>query len=95
MNVLPCPFCGVMPEIKKHWFIGTYEARCPNCEAWPTKYVDCNTTDEAVKCLERSEASCRATRFGRQGLNPAKPCACSDGPRKSGRSRLARQVSFT
>lgn len=50
MNVLPCPFCGVMPEIKKHWFIGTYEARCPNCEAWPTKYVDCNTTDEAVKC---------------------------------------------
>ncbi len=46
-TLLCCPWCGVLPQIKKGWLFG-WDVECLKCKAWPTRKGYYKTADAAL-----------------------------------------------
>ena len=60
VSLLCCPWCGVLPQIKKGWIMG-WDVKCLKCGAWPTKRKSCNTAEEAVEIWNNQHSTTART----------------------------------
>ena len=75
--VLPCPFCGMQPKIKKHEFFGSAPCYVISCNCETSGYQFWGIVDRAIRAWNTRTAPpvgrCRTCMWGLPDENPNGP----------------------